>query len=256
MRGQLHHAARKEKNPPGEKRAIFSHFLQQNSDTTKFLLRPSTPLTEKDSKNRARGTMRGTICENDSICRGRARMCNYYRLIGRIDVNVMDTPSPHQVSVNVDPAFWDMFIASLVLIRHQGAMIIVHAIFPLAGLALLLLSYMKGFPQGITPVIGLSALAIFFTPLITAVGAFSARRNKLMQGPFTYFFDSEGVRTKGVTFDQTINWTAIAKVRQSKSFLFIFISPTKALYIPMKALREQGVIDKVCEIARQHSDLK
>ena len=82
------------------------------------------------------------------------------------------------------------------------------------------------------------------------------RRNKLAQGPFTYSFDSEGMHTSGTTFDQTIKWPAIPRVRQSKRFLFVFISPVRAFCIPLKALSGEGVLDDVRSIAGQHTDLR
>jgi len=168
----------------------------------------------------------------------------------------MNTPVPNRVSVTVNPTFWELFIASLTLIRYQGAFIILHAIFPLAGLFGLVFSYCVGLRLGVVEIL-LALLAFSFTPLITVVAVWSARRgNKLAQGPFTYSFDSEGMCTSGNTFAQTIKWPAIPRVRQSKHFLFVFISPAKAHCIPLKALRGQGVLDEVRSIAGQHTDLR
>lgn len=142
------------------------------------------------------------------------------------------------------------------LIRYQGALIIVHAIFPLAGLFLLVFAFCVGHCLDVVVVI-LVLLAFSFTPLITALGLWRVRRrNKLTQGPFTYSFDSEGMHTSGATFTQTIKWAAIPRVRQSKRFLFVFISPVSAMCIPLKALRGQGVLDEVRSIASQHTDLR
>lgn len=164
--------------------------------------------------------------------------------------------NPDRVSVNVEPTFWEIYTASLVLIFYQRSLIILHLLFPSAGLALLIVSYIRGFPQGVAPVIAIGFLCVFFTPLLTAQTAFSARRNKLMQGPFVYTFDSDGVRTRSAVFDQSINWNAVVKVRESKAFLFIFISASKALYIPVKALRDQGVLEAVRTIVRLHGDVR
>jgi hypothetical protein len=64
MRGQLQHGARKEKNPPGEKRTIFSHFLQKNSDTTKIRLHPS--ISSRNSRvDNVTAPMESSIREQD-----------------------------------------------------------------------------------------------------------------------------------------------------------------------------------------------
>jgi hypothetical protein len=81
------------------------------------------------------------------------------------------------------------------------------------------------------------ALSFSFTPLVTALSVWSARRrNKLAQGPFTYTFDAEGMRTTGSDFEQSIRWPAIPRVRLSKQFLFVFIAPARALCIPLRSL--------------------
>ena len=168
----------------------------------------------------------------------------------------MNTMVPNRISVTTNPTFREIFIASLTLIRYTGVLIILHAIFPLAGLFILVSPFCLGVRLGVGGVL-MALLAFSFTPLIMALSVWSIRRrNKLAQGPFTYSFDSEGMHTSGAAFAQTIKWPAIPRVRQSKRFLFIFISPTRAHCIPLKALSSQGVLDEVRSIASQHTDVR
>jgi hypothetical protein len=168
----------------------------------------------------------------------------------------MSTPVPNPVSVTFNLKFWDFFVASLIAIRYSGALMIVHAIFPLAGLSLIVVSSRGGHRFGPDEVI-LIVLAFSFTPLVTAVAVWAGRRgNKTGQGPFTYSFDAEGMHSSSSTFDLAIKWPAIRRVRQSKRFLFIFIAPSRAYCIPLKALIEQGVLEEVRSIAGQHTDLR
>lgn len=168
----------------------------------------------------------------------------------------MSTPVPNRVSVTINPTFCDLFIASFALIRYQFALMIVYAIFPLAGLFMLVFPLYVGNRLGLLPVIG-ALFAFSFIPIIMALAVWSARRrNKLTQGPFTYSFDSEGMQISGGTFNLTIKWSAIPRVRQSKHFLFVFTAPARAQAIPLKALIDQGALDKVRSIAGQHTDLR
>lgn len=168
----------------------------------------------------------------------------------------MNTPSPNRVSVTVNPTFWDLFISSLILIRYQRALIIFHLIFPMAGLFIIVSSFCTGRSLGVQGLL-VVLLAFSFTPLITALALWMARRrNKLAQGPFTYSFDSEGIHSSGAEFSSTIKWAAITRARQSGRFLFIFISPSRAFFIPLKTLTDQGVLDQVRTIAREHTDLR
>ncbi len=147
-------------------------------------------------------------------------------------------------------------MVSLTLIRYQGALMVVHAIFPLAGLFLLFTAVYVG--RGLTMSAAFIALLTFsFTPLITAISIWLARRrNKLAQGSFTVSFDSEGMHTTGSTFSQTLKWAAIPRVRESKRFMFFLISPSRASYVPLAALRAAGSLETVRRIAAEHTDFR
>jgi len=145
-------------------------------------------------------------------------------------------------------------VASLILLRYRWPLIIVHAIFPLAGLFLLLAHLITGEPLGIVEIL-LAILAFSFTPLITALAVWSARRrNKLAQGPFTYSFDAEGMHTSGEAFRQTIRWSAIPRIRCSRRFLFVFIGPARAHCIPLRVISDPEFFDHLRLLAGQGVD--
>src|SRR5260221_3014422 len=168
----------------------------------------------------------------------------------------MNTPAESRVSVTVTPTFFELFVATLSVIRYQGAFIVFHAIFPLAGLFLLCTAVYVG--RGLTMSAALIALLTFsFTPLITSLSIWIARRtNRLAQGSFTVSFDSEGMHTSGSAFSQTVKWAAIPRVRQSKRFMFFFSSPLRASYVPLAALRAAGSLETVRRIAAEHTDFR
>jgi hypothetical protein len=161
-----------------------------------------------------------------------------------------------RVSVTVTPTFAELFIVTLTLIRYQGALIVLHAIFPVAGLLLLFAPLYVG--RSLTMLQVLCAFfALSFTPLITSLSIWRVRRrNKIAQGSFTHSFDSEGIHTSGNTFSQTLKWAAIARVRQSKRFMLFFISPSRAIYVPLAALRDAGILESVRRIAGEHTDFR
>lgn len=145
-------------------------------------------------------------------------------------------------------------MASLVLLRHRWQLIILHAVFPLAGLFLLSTPFITGDRLGPIEVL-LAILAFSFTPSVTALAVWSARRrNKLAQGPFTYSFDAEGMHTSGEAFSQTIRWSAIPRVRWSRRFLFVFIGPAKALCIPLRVISDPGFADHLRRLAGERTD--
>ncbi len=162
------------------------------------------------------------------------------------------TQLPERVSVTSNPSFGELFLASLVLIRHQGALMLIHAVFPLAGVLVLVTPFLVG--RGPGPVeIGVAVLGFAFTPLVTALAVWQARRrNKLAQGPFTYSFDAEGMGTSSPAFDQTIRWAAIPRVCRAGRFLFVFMSPSRAHCIPTRFF-EPGDLEQVLAIAKAHT---
>jgi hypothetical protein len=168
----------------------------------------------------------------------------------------MSTANTGPVSVTVNPTFWELFVASLILIRYQRWARIIHVLFPLFGLYIFVNSLYNGYGFGPAEIV-LMTITIGFTPWIVALSLWAARaRNKLARGPYTYGFDQEGVYTTTSSFEQLIKWPAILRVRLSKRFLFLFISPSRALCIPVKSLHDQGVFEDVCSLARQHSDFR
>src|SRR5215471_2543324 len=96
-----------------------------------------------------------------------------------------------RITITVNPTFGELYLASLILVRYQGPVLVLHAVFPLAGL-FLLLTPLLGYRPSIVE-IGAGVFGLLFTPFMTAAAVWGARRNKLAQGPFTYGFDSEGM---------------------------------------------------------------
>jgi hypothetical protein len=169
---------------------------------------------------------------------------------------VMSVEDSSRVSLTTDPSFWELFVGSLVLIRYQGWRIGLHAAFPLAGVLLLTAPLTTGHRLELVQ-IPVALLAFSFTPLVTALAIWSVRRrNKLAQGPFRYAFDAEGMHTSGPAFEQTIRWSAIRRIRRSKRFLFIFLSPVRACCIPLRSFSKPEDLDRLRRIAGEHTDFR
>lgn len=159
-----------------------------------------------------------------------------------------------RVSVTSNPTFWEMFVASLVLLRYCWRLLFLHAIFPLFGIFLLLTPFITGDRLGVVEVL-LAVVTFSFTPLTTALAIWLARRrNKLAQGPFMYSFDSEGMHTAGEAFNMTIHWSAIPRIRRSRRFLFIFISPSRAHCIPLRLISDPGFFEQLRTFASERVD--
>lgn len=164
----------------------------------------------------------------------------------------MSTGVQNQISVTTNPTFAELFVASITLIRYQGWLIILHTIFPLAGLFIISTPFM-GYRLGPVEIL-IALLAFSFTPLVTALALWlSRRRNRLATGPFTYLFDSEGVHTRGSAFNQTVKWSAILRVRQSNRFLFIFLAPSRAHCIPLRDVGDADALKRLIALVGEHA---
>jgi hypothetical protein len=164
----------------------------------------------------------------------------------------MSAQIPNRISMTINPSFWDQFVASLLLIRYQRVFIVFHVVFPLFGVFLLMTPLM-GYRLGPVEIL-LALLCFSFTPLIIALAVWAAgRQNKLARGPVTYVFDSEGMHTSGSAFTQTIRWAGISRVRRLKRFLFVFVAPARAHYIPLRDLSHPEDVDHLLAMAAEHT---
>lgn len=159
-----------------------------------------------------------------------------------------------RLSVTANPTFGELFAASLLLLRYNLWFFLLYCVFVLGGLFLLLTPFITGNRLGPTEII-LAILAFSYAPMVCALSIWSARRrNKLAKGPFTHTFDAEGLHTSGEAFSQTIRWSAILRVRRSRRFLFIFIAPTRAHCIPLRAITDPQFFDRLRTLAGGRTD--
>jgi len=133
--------------------------------------------------------------------------------------------------------------------------IIFHLVFPAFGV-FLLMTPLLGYRLGPIEIL-LGSVCLSFTPLIFALGIWAAgRKNKLARGPITYVFDSEGMHTSGPAFTQTIQWSGIPRVRRLKRFLFIFIGPSRAHFIPLRDLSHPEDLNHLLAMAAEHTSCR
>jgi len=167
----------------------------------------------------------------------------------------MSSDDSNRISVTTNPTFGELFVASIIAIRYQGWLIILHTLFPLGGLFMIMTPFM-GYRLGPVEIM-MALVGFFFTPLITALAIWSSRRrNSLTHGPFTYVFDSEGMHTSGPSFSQTIKWSAIPRIRQSKRFIFVFLSPSRAACIPLRDVGDSGARERLRTLASKHTNFR
>lgn len=156
----------------------------------------------------------------------------------------------NKLELEITFPFWTAYWANLQVVRWSSLQIALSAAFPLAGLYLIFLWIKHDHVADISDVI-LVVVCLLFKPLVTLLALPLARRkNALSAGPFKYTFDLEGIHVSTSVFNMSLKWKAIRKVRESGSFLFLFISPGHAQTIPLDQLRATGALNELREWCR------
>lgn len=178
-----------------------------------------------------------------------ARAMRESKLATAAQASQLEHSQPMELEVRFP--FWVAYRANLEMVRWSAFQMLMSSLFPLAGVYLCYLWYTHDHAVTVADV--LLVLGCFlFTPLITLLVLFLGRRkNPLSAGPFRYRFDAEGIRTSGAAFDMSLKWSAIRKVRESRYFIFFFVSPSHAHTIPVSQLRAAGLLDQVRSFAKQ-----
>ena len=155
-----------------------------------------------------------------------------------------------KIELEISFPFWTAYWANLQIVRWSLFQIVASAVFPLVGLSLVLLWITDHHILETSEVI-LVVACLLFKPLVTLLTLPLARRkNPLSAGPFRYAFDSDGIHVSNNDFNMSLKWTAILKVRESRSFLFLFVSPGSAHTFPLDQLRAAGVLNELRDLCR------
>lgn len=160
------------------------------------------------------------------------------------------------VTFDVEFGYWTAYKAELRLFLRSPGQLAVSSVVPLAGLFILytiVVHHEKLSASEIALELLIVLLCVLFTPLIMAFTLFMNRRgNSLNRGHFTYRVDSSGIRASSNEVESTVKWAAIRRVVETKSFVFLYIAPGRAISLPMEQLESAGVLEDVRGIVRQH----
>ena len=157
---------------------------------------------------------------------------------------------PESVSVDVSFSYLLAYKANLLLMLRSPLNIAASAIFPLAGLALVVLSLVNGQALDVLA-IALVIVCVLFMPILLAFLLFVFRRRSPFRGePIRYRFDAAGIHVATQLSSSTLKWAAIRSVVEKAGFMFLFIGPSRAMVLPMAQLQTAGVLEDLREIVR------
>lgn len=174
--------------------------------------------------------------------------------VDSIDVQVRLAPAPalkaanapdlNRIEMRVSPSYWSAFRAQLRMLFYSPLGWTLSLVFPLSGGYMIYRWGSLGGAPSI-PDLLLATAALLSAPLYVGLLVFLVRRNAIARGPFTYAFDSEGFHFTSDGGAVSKLWTEIVRVKESAGFMFVFVQPGVAHWIPLKKLREAGCLDAV-----------
>jgi len=143
--------------------------------------------------------------------------------------------TPVALRFEFETSFREQYIASLTVLSRLPLQIAIAAIFPLAGILLIFLSFVTDtFSLFNALIIGLS---FGFTPALMALNVWlHRRRNKTAVGQFVYEFAPYAMKISGGTFELKLRWEAIYKVRETNKFFLFFVSSRMAQFLPKRCI--------------------
>jgi hypothetical protein len=97
-------------------------------------------------------------------------------------------------------------------------------------------------------------LFLLFLPVSVFRGATANyKATKALHEPITYAFTPDSITTYGESFQSTIQWNALHKIRESGPWLMLYTNKQVAMMIPKKAFASDAELETVKQIARDNN---
>ena len=150
------------------------------------------------------------------------------------------------MKIEFTPTFWNQYLASLIIQVKSPFMLIISLIFPAAGLFILTCMLLGISKEPSFFEIIIIPLAFGFTPIITALSVYLARRkNKTIGGAQTYQVDDIGIEITGSTFKTHLQWQGLYQILETGRFFFFYLSPRMAYFIPKSIFNNLSEVDEL-----------
>jgi hypothetical protein len=156
----------------------------------------------------------------------------------------------HCMKVRVSPSYWSMFRAQLRMLFYSPLGWILSTAFPLGGGYMMYRWNTAGGAPSI-PDLLIAGSAVLGAPLYAAFIVFLMQRNETAHRPFTFAFDSEGIKVVSEVQTVSKSWREVVRVTESAGFMFIFVSRGVAHVVPLRALQDAGYLNEVRGLVQQ-----
>jgi hypothetical protein len=155
------------------------------------------------------------------------------------------------------PSFKDQYLATLTIQFRSPLLLIMNLIFPSAGIFILYLILIKHHRLPSAYDIFIIFLAFGFTPIISIISVFFARRkNRTVKGTQRYIFDDTGINMSGADFNIHLNWSALYRISETSRYFLFFITPHAAYFMPKSILIDPFDFDEFRKLLLQFTACK
>lgn len=143
---------------------------------------------------------------------------------------------PEKLSFPSSFTYWERVRASAVLMFERKSGYVFAFFWPLVAIGTAAFVLSRGRPLD-GQVWFVIVLCFAFVPGVLMLGAAATHYlHKQSREPFTYEFDSDGIRAVGATYEYAHKWPAIFQVKRRAGFLMFFFSPGCAHCIPLRSI--------------------
>ena len=150
------------------------------------------------------------------------------------------------------PSFRQAYSASLWVATHNPLALPAFLIFPAMGIVFLYTSLISSRGALRPTHVALAVACFAFGPGITAFNLWlSRRRNPTVRGVHRYTFDTDGFTLTGPHFSSRLAWSAVLKIRHSRHFFFLYVSPQFAFFLPRNVVDATGDAQSFLDLLRE-----
>jgi hypothetical protein len=98
-----------------------------------------------------------------------------------------------------------------------------------------------GTPDSFLSDLGIGLFLVLFPVLVTLIASAKFRQNPSMHHEITYTFSEDAIIVKGLTFNSTLQWPHIIKLRETKKFLLLHPNRQTANFVDKSKLTDEQI---------------
>ena len=101
--------------------------------------------------------------------------------------------------------------------------------------------------------LGFGVLALFVPKIMPSSNRSIYRRHLYLREPLTYGVSQQKLWARGAQIDASVQWSMLVTWREVEGWLVLSASGIPPVYLSLARLREEGLYDRVSELAKRYA---